>query len=129
MSPIDELLSRLDKAKPNGKGKWQACCPAHADKQPSLSIKETSDGTVLLKCWAGCTVGAIASAVGLEIRDLFPGTKQQRRSDGRGLGTIASKHERAVYGIGLAMQSQDCRLSRQDQLRFELAKQRLGLSK
>lgn len=66
------LISCLDKVKPTGKNRWQARCPAHADKGPSLSIRETDDGTVLVKCFAGCSVHEIVRAVGLELSDLFP---------------------------------------------------------
>ena len=34
-------------------GRWLACCPAHDDKNPSLSITQTSD-KVLVHCFAGC---------------------------------------------------------------------------
>lgn len=73
-NPIDSLLHRLDKVKQNGKGKWLALCPAHDDKTPSLSIKETDDGTILLKCWAGCPAVDIVHGISLELRDLFPRT-------------------------------------------------------
>ena len=76
---LDKVLSCLDKVKSAGSSKWKACCPAHDDKHPSLAITETSDGTVLLKCWAGCTAQQIVSAIGLELRDLFPGEKRERR--------------------------------------------------
>jgi putative DNA primase/helicase len=33
---------------------WTACCPAHEDRRPSLAITETKDGTVLVRCHAGC---------------------------------------------------------------------------
>ena len=36
-----------------GQGSYTACCPAHDDKTPSLSITEISDG-VLIHCHAGC---------------------------------------------------------------------------
>src|SRR5262245_61182843 len=49
-----------------------ARCPAHEDRNPSLSIGVGDDGRVLLHCWAGCTVQAILGALGLELRDLFP---------------------------------------------------------
>jgi hypothetical protein len=70
------LLSRLDGVKDRGHGRWIAQCPAHDDRSPSLSIKETDDGTVLLKCWAGCGAADIVGAVGLTLSDLFP-----RRND------------------------------------------------
>ncbi len=52
--PIDQVLSRLDKVKANGASKWKACCPAHDDRDPSLSIREADDGKVL--CIAGAAV-------------------------------------------------------------------------
>ena len=67
----DKLLSRLHGVKANGAGKWVARCPAHDDKRPSLSIRETEDGTILLKCWSGCGGAEIVSAVGLTMSDLF----------------------------------------------------------
>lgn len=69
---IDILLQRLDGVKGRGHGRWIAKCPAHDDRSPSLSIRETDDGTVLLKCWAGCGAADIVSAVGLRLPDLFP---------------------------------------------------------
>lgn len=119
---LDNVLSCLDKVKSAGTNKWKACCPAHDDKNPSLAITETSDGTVLLKCWAGCTAQDIVSAIGLELRDLFPGAKQPRR----GPSKQAIEHERTVYQIGKSMLDAG-KLSGDDLERFNLAKQRLGV--
>lgn len=69
---IDNLLSRLDKVKRTGDGTYQARCPAHADRGPSLSVRETDDGRVLLHCFAGCSVHDVLAAVVLDISDLFP---------------------------------------------------------
>lgn len=33
---------------------WMAPCPAHEDKSPSLSIRDTDDGKILVHCHAGC---------------------------------------------------------------------------
>ncbi len=33
---------------------WMARCPAHDDQRPSLSIRDTDDGKVLVYCHAGC---------------------------------------------------------------------------
>lgn len=66
------LLSRLEKVKQTGKDRWLACCPAHPDKHPSLNIRETPDGTVLIKCFASCGAAEVVAAVGLELSDLFP---------------------------------------------------------
>ncbi len=72
MSTADNLLQRLDRVRRTGAETWVACCPAHDDKRPSLSIRETADGRVLLHCWTGCSAGEIVAAVGLELSDLFP---------------------------------------------------------
>lgn len=119
---LDKVLSCLDKVKSAGTNKWKACCPAHDDKHPSLAISETSEGVVLLKCWAGCTTKEIVSAIGLELRDLFPGEKQTRR----GPSKAAIEHERMVFRIGQSLQQQGS-LAGDDLVRFNLAKQRLGV--
>jgi Protein of unknown function (DUF3987) len=69
-SPIDLVLPKLSRATPNGHG-WLACCPAHEDQTPSLSINQGDDGRVLLKCFAGCSHEAIMEALGLQSKDLF----------------------------------------------------------
>ena len=66
----DALLSRLKKVKGRA-GSWVACCPAHDDRSPSLSIREDGD-RVLVHCHAGCDVSAVLGAVGLDMTDLFP---------------------------------------------------------
>ena len=71
-SPIHTLLQLLDGTRETRPGVWQARCPEHDDKSPSLSVKETADDTVLIKCWAGCGAGEVVASVGLELRDLFP---------------------------------------------------------
>ena len=68
---IGNLLNRLEKVK-GKKGRWTACCPAHADRSPSLAITALDDGRILLKCFAGCSAYEIVSAVGMDMQDLFP---------------------------------------------------------
>lgn len=46
---LDDIVTRLDRVKKSGKG-YQACCPAHDDNGPSLSLREGDDGRVLLHC-------------------------------------------------------------------------------
>lgn len=62
----------LDKTRPNGQDKWIACCPAHEDRSPSLGIKLTDDGKILLHCFSGCDVESIVSSIGLSLSDLMP---------------------------------------------------------
>lgn len=74
----DILLSLLSKVKRTKPDSWLAYCPAHDDKSPSLSIRETADGRVLVHCFAGCAVHEIVSAVGLDTSDLFPPRTEQQ---------------------------------------------------
>lgn len=69
---VDAFISRLEKVKRTGNGTWLACCPAHEDRSPSMSVREVEDGRVLVHCFAGCGVEAILGAVGLEFDALFP---------------------------------------------------------
>lgn len=70
---LETFLGRLQKVRKTGKTNWMACCPAHDDKTPSLTIAEGSDGRVLVHCFGQqCSVSDIAEAVGLEISDLMP---------------------------------------------------------
>lgn len=59
---LEKVLVRLDKVKAAGSGRWKACCPAHDDRDPSLSVREADDGKVLVHCWAGCTTREILAA-------------------------------------------------------------------
>lgn len=69
---MDDLLPLLHKVRRTSKG-VMALCPAHEDRQPSLSLRETED-RILLHCFAGCRVEAICSALGMRMRDLFHNT-------------------------------------------------------
>ena len=68
----ETLISRLEKVKRTGSGTWLARCPAHDDKNPSMSVREMPDERVLVYCHAGCGVAEIVGAVGLNLEDLFP---------------------------------------------------------
>ncbi len=55
---------------PTGNG-WIACCPAHDDRKPSLSISVGNDGKVLVNCHAGCAQEDVIAA--LRTMKLWPG--------------------------------------------------------
>ncbi len=64
-----DLSSRLHGVKK--RGEWfNAKCPGHNDQRASLGFRDGSRG-VIVKCHAGCTVEAIAHALGLNVRDFF----------------------------------------------------------
>src|SRR5947208_418215 len=71
MTAVQNVLDRLKGVRQTPAG-WVACCPAHEDRTPSLSVGQGDDGRVLLTCHAGCDLQAIVSSLGLEMKDLFP---------------------------------------------------------
>lgn len=74
--PVHELSNALGRAgckirgNPYNDRKWVAQCPAHEDRNPSLSITQQS-GKVLLYCYAGCATARILEVLDLEWCDLF----------------------------------------------------------
>ena len=74
------LLERLEHVEARN-GSYRALCPAHDDREPSLSVSEGEDGRALLKCFAGFTPENITGALGLQMSDLF-----ERRNGGPARG-------------------------------------------
>jgi hypothetical protein len=77
-----EFATRVEQVRHCG-DHYVARCPAHADRSPSLSFRDGQRG-LLLHCWAGCSLGAIAHAVGAGVSDLFyspaePGPREGQR--------------------------------------------------
>ncbi len=91
--PIDLVLDKLPGHRRSGKG-WIARCPAHEDTKPSLSVAEGQDGRVLLTCHAGCSLGAICTAMGLKVADLHPSKDTIRPPSN---GKMANRREVAAY--------------------------------
>ena len=57
-------------------GGWMARCPAHDDREPSLSIRDADDGKVLVRCHAGCDQERVIAA--LRSRGLWDENGQRR---------------------------------------------------
>ncbi|MEQ9190481.1 MAG: toprim domain-containing protein [Alphaproteobacteria bacterium] len=69
----------LKKLRRSGSG-WIACCPAHDDTTPSLSIGLATDGKVLVHCHAGCSQQTVIDA--LRQLGCWPGNTPTKRTDG-----------------------------------------------
>ena len=70
---IENILARLSKVRKSHRG-YQACCPVHQDKHPSMTITETDDGKVLIHCFAcGARGTDVVEALGLTASELFSG--------------------------------------------------------
>lgn len=120
---LEKILGRLNKVKSTGHSSWKASCPAHDDKNPSLSITESNNGIVLIKCWAGCSAAEIVASIGLRLSDLFPST---RRCHGRPLRSKPSLQavavERGIVELGNKLMGP---LKEDDLHRYVLARSRL----
>lgn len=88
---IKDFLALLEGVK-DVNGGWVALCPAHEDKKQSLSVSEGDDGRILVHCHAGCSVEAICNALGIEVKELFPG-KNQKSSNSNGRGRIVAVYD------------------------------------
>src|SRR5579859_3430919 len=70
-APVESVLARLKGVRTSLRG-WVACCPAHRDREPSLSIGLGDEGQILLNCFAGCSLDKIVEALGITVAELFP---------------------------------------------------------
>jgi len=74
-SATDTVLAAIKarglKVRRSGKG-WSCQCPAHDDKNPSLSVKIGEDGRALVRCHGGCRTEDIVAELGLAMKDLMP---------------------------------------------------------
>jgi DNA primase len=69
-----DLAARL-RARKSGRS-FLACCPAHNDRDPSLSITQ-GHSTILLHCFAGCDPADIIAA--FRARGLWDEPERKRR--------------------------------------------------
>ncbi len=68
---INEFITHFNGVKQTGSNQYTALCPAHADKNPSLSIGYSDKSNrILLHCYAGCSTDEILKSVGLTKADL-----------------------------------------------------------
>ena len=69
---IEEFLNYLKNVKKVRENQYMALCPAHNDKNPSLSIGLSENkNQILLHCYAGCSADDVLNTVGLKKKDLF----------------------------------------------------------
>lgn len=81
-------------------------CPAHADREPSLSVRPI-EGSTLLYCHAGCSAQDVVDGLGLTLRDLFddevgqeyvyPGGRVVRRTPDKEFFQSGNKTDRSLF--------------------------------
>lgn len=72
-------------------GGFVAQCPAHNDRNPSLSISETKEGKPLVKCHAGCSNDAVVAA--LKDKGLWPEPERKEKPQPKVKKTIAATYD------------------------------------
>ncbi len=77
MTPEQIAVRLHGKKTPNG---WECRCPAHDDKDASLSISEGSNGKTIVKCFAGCSFEQITEAAGIEKTEFFGDDSKPQRA-------------------------------------------------
>lgn len=126
MTPILSALERY-KLRRTGQGKFQACCPAHEDRSPSLSIKEEADGKILLYCFAGCTTQDIVDSLGLSMADLNPNWRpEDRQAYQQSKRNESLDHEKLILSIAAGDRARGKKLSEKDLARERLAWERVN---
>jgi putative DNA primase/helicase len=64
MVTLEQISHQCDKVQWRGKDGFTACCVAHDDRNPSMSVTER-DGKLLVHCHAGCPQDAVLDALGI----------------------------------------------------------------
>ena len=78
MNAVDEFTAALLANGQSQRGrKWT--CPAHEDRNPSMTVSSGREGRVLVKCFAGCDARQIVDALGMEWTDLFEEPREVAR--------------------------------------------------
>lgn len=70
---FQEFISHFRGVRVAGRGQVTCLCPAHNDKNPSLSITDDGKGRILIHCFRNCKTEDVVKAAGLEMNDLFYG--------------------------------------------------------
>jgi len=71
IDPTEAFATLLPRVRWSG-DRFQAQCPAHQDRSPSLSVARGDGNRLLFHCHAGCTTDDVLAAVGWRLADLFP---------------------------------------------------------
>lgn len=110
---IDNLRDADCKPKQTSTGWWEARCPVHTDRRPSLGIKPVS-GTFIVRCLAGCERPKILAAFDMRDPDMWDEPREARtdshrprtndrwlpchRNGSAGHGKVAEYHYRDQHG-------------------------------
>ena len=123
-SPLSHLAEDIAKILGNGKEQksgdgWLTCCPAHGDKNPSLSVTDSADG-IAVHCHAGCGYQAVKDE--LRARGLLP-----EREPANGQRRPLNGTARPAGGKGSGLPAHIWSKSRHDQEAAEIIRKAFAL--
>lgn len=90
---VEAVLAPLNGVRRNGGG-WMACCPAHQDRSPSLSIRN-ENGKILLHCFGGCSIEAICASLEIKVSDLFDNRGETQKLEPR----VVRETQKRIIGL------------------------------
>lgn len=135
MTALDRFLDRLEGTRRSSPVSWVALCPAHEDRHPSLSVREASDGRVLIHCFAGCDPASVCASIGMDLSELFPESDLPLWYEGKSHKPLHRKfmpqdviavlaRELTFLSVCAADLAKDDRLAAEDQQRLAVASRR-----
>ena len=140
-NPLNQILGSVENVRPYGNG-YRADCPCGHRTSGSLSIGETSDGSVLLNCFAGCSALEVLHSVGLKFEDLYVRRDPKTMSQGQRLEYrekgMRSAWKKALFALPLEVRvveiaavqlASNIPLDEPDILRVQLAGERIRTAK
>ena len=96
---LDRILSLLGGAKKKRGDEYICICPCHDDKDPSLWVKETEKGIVMIDRARRCQTSDICAAIGIQTSELFRdpptgGRERKNRADKKPAAPSAQKEKK-----------------------------------
>ena len=92
----DEVITHFQ-IKHFSRDKAQCICPAHNDREASLTISRGAKGTVV-HCHAGCETADVLGAVGLSMKDLFDDAPIQNTGE-RWRSYVEGREKRQIEAV------------------------------
>ena len=114
---LSSIASGLKKVRWRGVYRFSACCPAHDDRSPSLSVSD-SNGKILVRCFAGCTQEEVIGA----LRDLglwHSASRDQLERRKRAELKKDIRHHQQILGLGVAQAKAGQELSEVDKSQMD----------
>ena len=119
---MQDLIQKIPDIRKMREGQWMARCPAHDDKDHSLSVR-AGDTAWMLHCFAGCELRSVVDALGLGMKDLFYHQDSGKISDGRKFHTQKEiSYHKTIVDIAEHDMASGAKLSNHDYQTYRASK-------